>query len=570
MRIELQRARIVDPLHEQNGKLASLFIEDGKFVSALTGAKPAERTIDLDGKYVLAGGIDLHTHIGGGKVNLARLLMPAAGSSQGGPVWPTLRTGQLYNQMGYTACFEPAMMLSGARHTHLELADTPGLDTGAYVVLGNEDWLLQALAEGAHDGAIDAIVGWSVTASRALAVKVVNAGGINAFKYGQRSLAVDQPHAHWGVTPRQVIARLSASVERIGLEHPLHVHASNLGMPGNVQAALDTLAAAEGHRIHLTHAQFNAYTAEGPYGMGSGAELLARYVNEHPNVSLDVGQVVFGQTVTISADAAAQYRNRRHARPNRWVVSDVECQAGCGVVPMRYEDKQYVHSLQWSIGLELMLLIEDPWRVFLTTDHPNGGPFTSYPHLLRLLMDRSFRQSMLETIHPRAAENSLLRELTREYTLDEVAIITRAAPARILGLHDRGRLSPGAIADVAVYPQRDNWEATFERASLVMKCGTEVVQDGVQLASMTDCRTLFAEPRYDNALMEQLGESVEQRLHVPWRSLEISLNEIQALMRTGSAVSSPSWSSGSLSPRPSSPQASASGQAVPRTTEGAG
>ena len=487
MRIELQRARIVDPQHEQHGQLASLLIEDGKFMSAGPGDKPADHTIDLDGKYALAGGIDIHTHIGGGKVNLARLLMPAAENSNGGPVWPTLRTGQLYNQMGYTACFEPAMLLSGARHTHCELADTPGLDAGAYVVLGNEDWLLQALADSAHDSVIDAIVGWSVTASRALAVKVVNAGGINAFKFGQRSLAVDEPNAHWGVTPRQVIVRLAAAVERIGLDHPLHVHASNLGMPGNVDAALATLAAAEGHRIHLTHAQFNAYTAEGPYGMGSGAERLARYVNEHPHVSLDVGQVVFGQTVTISADTAGQYRNRRYASPNRWILSDVECQAGCGVVPINYEDKQYVHSLQWTIGLELMLLIDDPWRVFLTTDHPNGGPFTSYPHLLRLLMDHSYRQSMLETIHPLAAQNSLLRELTREYTLDEVAIITRAAPARILGLHDRGTLSPGAIADVAVYAQRDNWEATFERAWLVMKRGEEVVREGVQLPSQVGC-----------------------------------------------------------------------------------
>lgn len=556
MRTELRHARIVDPLHEQNGQLVSLLIEDGRFVASPPKADstgqdaaeqaPADRCIDLQGSWVMAGGIDIHTHIGGGKVNLARLLMPIGsvpaasaggqeGSGHGGPVWPIVQTGQLYNQMGYTTCFEPAMLLSGARHTHLELADTPGLDSGAYVVLGNEDWLLQALAEQAEDAVIDAIVGWSVAASKALAVKVVNAGGINAFKYGQRELAVDEPHALWGVTPRQVISRLAASVERIGLAHPLHVHASNLGMPGNVQAALSTLDAADGHRIHLTHAQFNAYTTDGPFDMGSGAEQLARYVNQHPNVSLDVGQIMFGQTVTISADTAAQYRNRRHAQPNRWVVSDLECQAGCGIVPMRYEDKQYVHSLQWTIGLELMLLIEDPWRVFLTTDHPNGGPFTSYPHLLRLLMDRSFRQSMLETIHPQAAENSLLRELTREYTLDEVATITRAAPARILGLHDRGTLAPGAIADLAVYPQRDSWESTFQRPSLVMKQGTDVVRDGLLLQHAVDCQTLFADPQYDYQLMSKLADTVEQRLHMPWNSLEISLPELQQAMRPTAA-----------------------------------
>ncbi len=554
MRTELQNARLVDPLHEQNGQLVTLVIEDGRFVAdsrqpqsqSQSQSQSADRCIDLQGSWVMAGGIDIHTHIGGGKVNLARMLMPhgeggkaratsRAGTqpdaARGGPVWPTVQTGQLYNQMGYTACFEPAMLLSGARHTHLELADTPGLDCGAYVVLGNEDWLLQALAEGAEDPVIDAIVGWSVAASRALAVKVVNAGGISAFKFGQRELAVDEPHARWGITPRQVIARLAASVKRIGLAHPLHVHASNLGMPGNVQAALATLDAAEGQRIHLTHAQFNAYTATGAFGMGSGAEQLARYVNQHPNVSLDVGQIVFGQTVTISADTAAQYRNRRHAQPRRWVVGDVECQAGCGVVPMRYEDKQYVASLQWTIGLELMLLIEDPWRVFLTTDHPNGGPFTSYPHLLRLLMDCSFRRSMLEEIHPQAAANSLLRELTREYTLDEVAIITRAAPARILGLHDRGTLTPGAIADLAVYSPSDCWETTFKSPSLVMKQGTEVVRDGVLQSHRLDCQTIFAEPQYDYHLMSRLSDSVEQRLHMPWNSLEIGLHELQQVMR---------------------------------------
>ena len=36
----------------------------------------------------------------------------------------------------------------------------------------------------------------------------------------------------------------------------------------------------------------------------------------------------------------------------------------------------------------------------LTTDHPNGGPFTSYPHLIRLLMDRSFRDEQLAHAPP--------------------------------------------------------------------------------------------------------------------------------------------------------------------------
>jgi formylmethanofuran dehydrogenase subunit A len=114
--------------------------------------------------------------------------------------------------MGYTACFEPAMLLSGARHTHLELCDTPLLDHGAYVVLGNEDWLLEALGtQRCDDAALAALVAWSIHASRALAVKVVNPGGISAFKFDQRVLDVDTPHSRYGVTPREVIRRLSAT-----------------------------------------------------------------------------------------------------------------------------------------------------------------------------------------------------------------------------------------------------------------------------------------------------------------------------------------------------------------------
>ena len=46
---------------------------------------------------------------------------------------------------------------------------------------------------------------------------------------------------------------------------------------------------------------------------------------------------------------------------------DIECDAGCGVVPERYRDKSFVNAMQWVVGLETFLLVEDPWRMFLTT-----------------------------------------------------------------------------------------------------------------------------------------------------------------------------------------------------------
>ena len=84
--------------------------------------------------------------------------------------------------------------------------------------------------------------------------------------------------------------------------------------------------------------------------------------------------------------------------------------------------------LQWAIGLEWYLLVEDPWRVVMSTDHPNGGSFLAYPQIIRLLMDRTYRQDVLKTVHPRLRERCVLADLDREYTLNEIAIITRAGP----------------------------------------------------------------------------------------------------------------------------------------------
>ncbi len=158
---------------------------------------------------------------------------------------------------------------------------------------------------------------------------------------------------------------------------------------------------------------------------------------------------------------------------------DAECEGSGGAVPYRYQQKSFVNSLQWLIGLEIFLLAEDPWRLFFTTDHPNGGPFTRYPHLIRLLMDADFRLECMAGLHPDAIAMSLLKDLKKEFSLYEIATMTRTAAARMLGLHDRGHLLPGGIADIAVYSEQADKESMFTGAHLVFKNGELVVEKGV-------------------------------------------------------------------------------------------
>ncbi|MEX3970294.1 formylmethanofuran dehydrogenase subunit A [Paraburkholderia caribensis] len=550
----LRGGRVYDPANGVDGELRDLYIRDGRIVDA-----PADGAVDRDydaqGMIVMAGGIDLHSHIGGGKTNLSRLLLPedhrddaprdasyeAVQDERGrylrmpscGVCTPgTLATGYRYAEMGYTAAFEPAMIASNARHAHLEMGDTPIIDHGAYVMLGNDELLLQMLAAKDDFERVRDYVGWTMHTSRALGVKVVNPGGISAFKFNQRSLDVDEAHVHYGITPRDVLRTLTRALTELRVPHPLHVHASNLGVPGNIDSTIATMDAAGGLPIHLTHIQFHSYGTEGPRKFSSGARAIAEAVNARPNVSIDVGQIIFGQTVTASGDTMMQFKNAPLARPHKWIVGDIECDAGCGVVPFRYREQSYVNALQWIIGLEIFLLVDDPWRVSMTTDHPNGGPFTSYPHLIRLLMDKSFRDAQIDRLHPEAKVASALPELTREFSLYDIAIITRAGPARLLGLKDRGHLAPGAAADIAVYRDDADRERMFTSPAYVFKDGQLVARDG-NLVSTPTGGIHFVSPDYDRSIEKTVRQYSETNLATNFAHAAISDDEICACCRGG-------------------------------------
>ncbi|NNL99135.1 MAG: formylmethanofuran dehydrogenase subunit A [Gammaproteobacteria bacterium] len=540
MLTRLTGGRIYDPASGVDGEIHDLYIRDGLIVEPPRDAREADEVIDVRGRVVMAGAIDLHTHIGGGKVNIARMMLPedhvahaTAASGQlhsgcGHAAPSTWWTGYRYAEMGYTACFEPAMLPANARQTHMEMADTPVVDKGAYVLLGNNDLLLRMIADGTDQKRINDLVAWTIESSQALAVKVVNPGGINAFKFNQRRLDLDEENAGYGITPRQILLTLATACRQIGLTHPLHVHGCNLGVPGNVETTLATIQGSEGLPLHLTHVQFHSYGAEGDRKFSSGAAAIAEAVNANPNISVDVGQIMFGQTVTESGDSMMQYAGSAHAHPKKWTMMDLECDAGCGVVPFRYRDKNFVNALQWAIGLELFLLVDDPWRIFLTTDHPNGAPFTSYPHLTRLLMDRSFRLDMLKTIHPDAAAASNLAAIDREYTMEEIAIMTRAAPARSLGLDRMGHLGPGAQADVCVYRENANYEAMFKTPEYVFKRG-DLVASGGSIIEAPNGVTHVARAPYDSGIKRTIDRYFDQEMSIKASHMIVSDDEITEL-----------------------------------------
>ena len=190
------------------------------------------------------------------------------------------------------------------------------------------------------------------------------------------------------------------------------------------------------------------------------------------------------------------------SKPNKAVYSSLENEGGGGVVPYKYSERNFVNTLQWAIGLELFLLADDPARIFFTTDHPNGAPFTRYPELFHLLMSADYRAKVMAELNQEALAMTLLPDLKREYTLHEIAVMTRSAAAQLMGLHDRGSLAPGCVADVAVYKPQANLGKMFSRAHTVIKSGEQVVRDGKVIATPRG-RALHTLPAYDRKQVER-------------------------------------------------------------------
>ncbi|MEM3726592.1 MAG: formylmethanofuran dehydrogenase subunit A [Candidatus Bathyarchaeia archaeon] len=502
MELLIKNGLVYDPINGVDGEKMDIAIKDGKIVKKVNERRA--KKIDASGMVVMPGGVDIHSHIAGGKVNSGRLLRPEdhfrdyepktpiTRSGVGYSIPSTFTTGYRYARMGYTTVMDPAMPPLEAKHTHEEFNDTPIIDKATYPLIGDWWFVLEYLREGKIEECARHVA-WMITSTKGYAIKLVNPGGLEAWGFGRNVASLDDQVPYFCITPREIIRGLCKVNKLLNLPHTIHVHTNNLGKPGNYTTTLETLKCvedlADGDKpvIHITHCQFSAFKGDDWRTFESGAEEIANYVNAHSHLTMDMGQVIFTDTTTMTADGPFQFILYQLSG-NKWTNHDVETETSSGIVPFHYRRKSYVHAVQWSIGLELALLIKDQWKIFLTTDHPNAGPFTAYPKIIAWLMSRKAREKTLKKIHPRARSRSLLPSIDRELSFYEIAIMTRAGQAKALGLKTKGHLGVGADADIAIYnfnpettDQSKKYKAlrrAFKRAAYTIKSGEVVVKDG--------------------------------------------------------------------------------------------
>ena len=514
----IKNGHVFDPVQGIKGDKADVAIKDGRIVDKVSSSAKA---IDAKGKSVMAGAVEIHAHIAGPKVNIGRIYRPedklftytpTKGNQRmggGNSIPTTFKTGYEYAKMGYTTAMEAAMPPLFARHVHEEMRDTPIIDEGAYPVFGN-NWFVMEYIKNNEIENTAAYCAWLLRATKGYAIKLVNPGGTEAWAWGLNCLSVNDPVPYFDITPAEIIKGLIEANEFLGLPHSIHIHPNNLGNPGNFTTTLDTLKLAEGYKaknkfgrdqvMHLTHTQFHSYGGTNWGDFESKAKEIMDYVNKNKNITIDTGNVTLDETTTMTADGPFEH-HLTELNHLKWANVDVELETAAGVVPYIYSPNISVCAIQWAIGLELALMANDPMRCFITTDHPNAGPFTRYPRVIKWLMSAKARETQINAFKhkDKVVSNTSIAGMDREISLYELAQMTRAGPAKALGLATMiGGLKPGMDADVVVYdfsPDKpvanpDQIETAFSRAAHVFKSGVEVVTNG-EIVNNGNKRTIW-------------------------------------------------------------------------------
>ena len=547
----IKNGYVFDPLNEINGDIKDIFIRNGKVVPDLTTAEKRDaKVIDALGKTVMPGGVDSHAHVAGAKVNAGRLMRPEdhyrsvrektalTHSGSGSTVPSVYKQGYDYVAMGYTTVFEAAMPPLEARHTHEEMRATPILDMGAYLVLGNNWFVMRYLKQGDIEKAA-AYAAWMLRTHKGYGIKCVNPAGVENWGWAQNVHNLDEPNIHFQVTSREMIRGLAEVNEMLGLPMSLHLHTNNLGHPGNWEIARDSLMIPSGlepknksevewaetrlsarrkQTVYLAHAQFSAYGGTSWRDYCSGAPELTKYINQVEDVVIDSGSVPFGPATCMTGDGPAIH-DLYMLSGQKWSNTDVELECGSGVLPFVYLKSSPVSAVQWSIGLEVLLLVNDPWKTIMTTDHPNGGMFTQYPQLITWLMSKKARDDTARECHKWAYDRSSLGGVDREMSLYEIAVITRANSARTIGMaHRKGHLGIGADGDVTIYdldPTRldvndpASIQRAFTQSAYTIKDGQIVAHRG-EIKSVADGRRYYSTPFVDEHLEKEMMADVKK------------------------------------------------------------
>ena len=141
----------------------------------------------------------------------------------------------------------------------------------------------------------------------------------------------------------------------------------------------------------------------------------------------------------------------------------------------------------------------------------------------------------MATLHDQLPKRTTLAEIQREMDWTDIAIMTRAASARILGMQDKGHLGPGADADITIYNLKVDEVDTSKDHALVKKAlssakytikGGVVVSKEGQIQATPPGRTFWVDAGVPKEDSDRLMADIEEKF-ARYYSVQLSNYAVQ-------------------------------------------
>ncbi len=452
---------VFDPINNISGEKKDILIEAGKIVDKFkhTNSKDV-RSIDASGKTVIPGAIDIHTHIASQQTNNIRLL--GSKNKEFQQFWNGLTLDYLtkeYVSKGYTFIVEANVFPSLAKQTIFNFDQIPILDK-AMLINASNLWSLELEYQKGDIEKLSVFISDLLDLIKGFGLKIYNPFEAEEWALKEIRDDITTNGRLYNFNALDVFRNMTKTIEQIELPHSIHAHIdgyeSEIGELNAIKVLEDIktqgLTPSQSSQAKIKRSQIFHLAHASAYSFNDDTKLI-NFFNSNDNFDLDLGFISFNPInplITSDRRLINKYLDKKKTPKKYPIIKGAIESEGDHFETFRTLKKDNSeYCMLWSNALNLALRIKDKWKLQFSINFPNYAHLTDIPEIISWLLNKNSRNTFMENMNNEFKQDNPLFSIEDTFSINDLIIITRASPAKSLGLGDiKGNLGIGADADI--------------------------------------------------------------------------------------------------------------------------
>jgi len=538
-KVLIKNGLVFDPLNNIEGKKKDILIEDGLIVDNFSNQNEINE-INASGKTIIPAALDIHTHIASQQTNWARLL--GRSNNKFKDYWKGLTLENIardYISNGYTFILEANVFPSLSKQTIFDLKQLPVLDKAMLLNVSNL-WPIELEYQKGKMDEMSTFLSDLLTKTKGFGLKVYNPFECETWNFHTLRDSLSELGRLYNFSALDVYENLAKCNSYLSLPHSLHGHIEGyeheMGKD-NLKIVLERIKNANidnPHIFHLAHA--SAYNND-----GVNTELI-KFLNENQGFDIDLGIIGFDPVnplITSDKRLAESIIKARESEPfHKMIRSAIEFEGDSFVAIRSLSKNDEKACIQWANSIDLALNIKNKHQVSLSFNFPNYSHVNNLAEIATYLVSDIARKEFMNGINTEFLSKTSLKDNLDVLTFNEFVIITRASPAKSLGLESiKGNLGVGADGDLNILNIDINeldlkkdyikFKNALSNIEYVIKSG-EIVKKNNDIKLNTQGKIFWsngkAERAVDPLIMKKKRAFYEKYYSIFYESLNISID----------------------------------------------